>query len=92
MLPPPLFFRGDIFYEEELCLEVKETLIGSFCDGVVRIVGEAGRPVCYVVCELGVDEGVFGLWVRQGCVERAGGLSTDERAELVRLHRENATL
>ncbi len=49
---PP--FRGDIFYEEELCLELKETLIGSFCDGVVRIVNETAKPASHFARKLGV--------------------------------------
>ncbi len=60
---PP--FRGDILYEEELCLELKETLIGSFCDGAVRIVTETARPVSHVDRELGVNEGTLDQWVRQ---------------------------
>ncbi len=64
----------------------------GFCDGVVRVVEEAGRPVAEVARELGVCEGTLGDWVRRDRAERAGGLTAGERAELVRLRRENAAL
>ena len=64
----------------------------EFRDGAVRIVKETGKPVAEIARGLGVDEGTLGNWVRRDRVERAGGLSSDERAELVRLRKENATL
>ena len=64
----------------------------EFRDGAVRIVGETGRPVAQVARDLGVNEGTLGNWVRRDRAERAGGLSADERAELVRLRKEIATL
>ena len=64
----------------------------EFRDGAVRIVNETGRPVARVARELGVCEGTLGNWVRRDRAERAGGLTADERAELVRLRRENAIL
>ena len=64
----------------------------EFCDGAVRIVKETGRPVARVARELGVCEGTLGSWVRQDAAERAGGLTVDEGAELVRLRKENAAL
>ena len=64
----------------------------EFGDGAVRIVNETGRPVAQVARELGVNEGTLGNWVRRDRAERAGGLNADERAELVELRKENATL
>ena len=64
----------------------------EFRDGAVRIVKETGRPVARVARELGVCEGTLGHWVRQDAAERAGGLNSDERAELVGLRKENAAL
>ena len=64
----------------------------EFRDGAVRIVEETDRPVAEVARELGVCEGTLGNWVRRDRAERAGGLTADERAELVRLRRENAIL
>ncbi len=59
---PP--FCGDIFFEEELCLELKEFLMGGFCDGAVRFVSGIGRSVFHVAGGLGVSEGTLGRWVR----------------------------
>ena len=64
----------------------------GFRDGAVRIVEETGKPVAHVARDLGVNEGALGNWVRRDRVERAGGLGSDERAELVRLRKENAAL
>ena len=64
----------------------------EFRDGAVRIVRETGQSVAQVARDLGVNEGTLGNWVRRDQAERAGGLSVDERAELVRLRKENATL
>ncbi|MDE0608060.1 MAG: transposase [Acidimicrobiaceae bacterium] len=64
----------------------------EFGDGAVWIVKETGRPVAHVARELGVNEGTLGNWVRRDAAERAGGLSTDERAELARLRKRVAEL
>ena len=60
--------------------------------GAVRIATETGHAVAQVARELGVGEGALGSWVRRDAAERIGGLSADERAELVRLRKENAAL
>ena len=64
----------------------------EFRDGSVRIVRETGQSVAQVARDLGVNEGALGNWVRRDRDERSGGLTADERAELVRLRRENAAL
>ena len=64
----------------------------EFRDGAVRIVRETGESVAQVARDLGVNEGTLGNWVRRDQAERAGELSVDERVELVRLRKENATL
>ena len=53
-----------------------------------RTVGCVGRPIC------GYGEDESGDWVRQARIDRGDkpGLTTGERAELVRLRRENAQL
>ncbi len=61
-------------------------------DGAVRIVRETGQSVAQVARDLGVNEGTLGNWVRRDQAERAGGLTADERVELVRLRKENAAL
>ena len=67
----------------------------DFRDGAVRIVHETGKPIAQVARDLGINEGTLGNWVakeRQARGEGNGALSVDERAELVRLRRENAEL
>jgi transposase len=61
----------------------------------VRLVFEAGKPIAQVARDLGVNDGTLGNWVAKARRERDGGqeqLSEDERAELVRLRRENTEL
>jgi transposase len=69
----------------------------EFRAGAVRIVRETGKPVAQVARDLGVNEGILGNWVAidrraRERVDGHGGLSEGERAELVRLRRENAEL
>jgi transposase len=48
-----------------------------------------------VAGELGIHDGTLGNWAnadRRRCGESTAGLGEDERAELVRLRRENAEL
>ena len=64
----------------------------EFGDGAVRVVNETGRPAGHVARELGVCESALGNWVRRDAAERSGGVTADERAELVRLRRRVAEL
>ena len=67
----------------------------DFRVGAVRIVQESGKPIAVVARELGINEGTLGNWVaidRRARERGNGSLSEDERAELVRLRRENAEL
>lgn len=58
---------------------------------------DTGRPIAEVARELGVHPGTLGNWVDKRRAARARGqgpgtVSEDERAELIRLRRENAEL
>jgi transposase len=67
----------------------------EFREGAVRIVRETGKPIAVVARELGLNEGTLGNWVGKDRRARQGGdgpLSESERAELIRLRRENAEL
>jgi transposase len=67
----------------------------DFRQGAVRIVRETGKPIGQVARELGINEGTLGNWCARDRRTRdgaGGALSEDERAELVRLRRENAEL
>jgi transposase len=67
----------------------------DFKAGAVRLVFETGKPIAQVARDLGINEGTLGNWVTTARRQRAGGdglLSEDERAELVRLRKENAEL
>jgi transposase len=67
----------------------------EFRAGAVRIVLETGKPVAQVARDLGVNEGTLGNWVNQARAaseQSTGRVSESERAELLRLRKENAEL
>ena len=68
----------------------------EFRESAVTMVRETGRPIAAVARDLGVSETTLGNWVaadRHARGERAPEqLSESERAELVRLRRDNAQL
>ena len=76
-------------------MEARRRFDREFTEGAVRIVRETGRPIAQVARELGVNEGTLGNWCALQRRVREGGdgrLSEGERAELIRLRRENAEL
>ncbi len=66
----------------------------EFKADAVRMVIDQNRSVVDVARSLGLVDQTLGNWVRQARIDSGEreGLSTDERAELVRLRRENARL
>lgn len=75
--------------------EARRQFDQEFRAGAVRIVRETGKPIAQVARELGINAGTLGNWVatdRRAREHGNGGLSEDERSELVRLRRENAEL
>ena len=60
----------------------------------MALVRDEGRPVIQVARELGIAESGLRRWLKQDDVDagRRDGLSSDERAELVALRRENRVL
>ncbi len=68
----------------------------DFRDGAVRIVRETRKSIAQVARDLGINEGTLASWVNRDIAARVksgnGGLSESERAELLRLRRENAEL
>ena len=67
----------------------------EYKDEAVKLVINTGRTVAVVARELGVQESTLGRWVhdfRARASASQGGLSETERAELLRLRRENSDL
>jgi transposase len=66
----------------------------EFKRDAVELVRTSGRPIAEIARELGVDDSTLGNWVRQDRIDRGEqeGLSSDERARLQDLERENARL
>ena len=66
----------------------------EFKADAVSMVIDGDRSIVDVARSLGLVEQTLGNWVRQARIDRGerAGLTTDERAELTRLRRENAQL
>ena len=64
----------------------------EFKRDAVELVRTSGRPIAQVARDLGVGDSTLGNWVRQDQIDRGEreGLTSDERAELSELRRENA--
>jgi transposase len=74
--------------------EVRRKYDPEFREGAVRIVRETGKPIAQVADDLGIHPGTLGNWVKKDRIERGDreGLSSDERARLAQLEKENAEL
>lgn len=79
---------------EEQPRRVRRSFTAEFKRDAVAMVLEQGRTIADVSRSLGIVESNLGNWVKQARIDRGerDGLTTEERAELVRLRRENAQL
>ena len=68
----------------------------EFKKGAVGLVLDGGKTVIEVARSLGLAESILFEWVRRAKIERTKGtppvLDSDERAELMRLRKENVDL
>ena len=74
--------------------ETRRKFDEDFRQGAVRIVRETGKPIAQVARDLGINGHAGQRCVKDRQLHDVGtaGLSENERAELVRLRRENAEL
>jgi transposase len=76
-------------------METRRRYDAEFKEGAVRIVRETGKPIAQVARDLGIHPGTLKNWVAKDRRTREGGdgrLTESERAELIRLRKENAEL
>jgi transposase len=66
----------------------------EFKRDAVELVRSTGRPIAQIARELGIYDSTLGNWVRQDAIDRGEqeGLTTQERARLAELERDNARL
>jgi transposase len=67
----------------------------EFRAGAVRLVLDEGKALSRVAQDLDLTASALGSWVKQARADRSNvktGLTTEERAELAQLRRENRTL
>ena len=73
---------------------VRRRFTNEFKRDAVELVRTTGRPIAEIARELGIYDSTLGNWVRQDRINRGeqDGLSTDDRARLRELERENTKL
>jgi transposase len=66
----------------------------EFRRDAVELVRTIGRPIAQIARELGIYDSTLGNWVKQDRIDRGeqDGLSSDQRAHLHQLERDNARL
>lgn len=73
----------------------RRTFTDEFKAGAVRLVLDEGKAAAQVARDLDLTPSVLRSWVKQAEADRSGGktgLTTEEKAELTRLRRENREL
>ena len=60
----------------------------------VELARERAKPIAQIAKDLGISEGCLRNWLNQADIDsgRREGITTDERAELVKLRREKSAL
>jgi transposase len=60
----------------------------------IELARERAKPIAQIAKDLGISEGCLRNWLNQADIDsgRREGLTTDERAELVKLRREKRAL
>ena len=74
---------------------VRRAFTEEFKAGAVRLVLDEGKTIAQVARDLGLAPNGLGRWVSQARADRSQGktgLTTEERAELARLRKENREL
>jgi transposase len=74
---------------------VRRAFTEEFKAGAVRLVLDEGKTIAEVARDLGLAPNGLGRWVSQARADRSQGktgLTTEERAELARLRKENREL
>jgi transposase-like protein len=63
----------------------------EFRQRAIELARLGGKPVSQIARDLGISDSCLRNWVRQADIDRGAkeGLTSDERAELVRVRREN---
>jgi transposase len=66
----------------------------EFRQRAIELAREHAKPIAQIAADIGISESCLRNWVAQDDIDsgRREGLTTDERAELARLRRENRTL
>ena len=80
--------------EEQHARGSRRRFSDDFKHDAVQIVRTSGKPIAQVARELGIYDSTLGNWIKQDRIDRGEreGLTSDERAELSELRRDNARL
>jgi len=81
--------------KEDRAKRARRQFTDEFKAGAVRLVLDEGKTVAQVARDLDLTPSALGGWVKQARADRDGGksgLTSDERAELARLRKDNREL